>query len=141
MRSRIAIVALLTSGLLMSGSGAALGVSALSTPNGASEAQYGLVTTTGPMDSGLVPSGDDVRTLGGPEKSDAPASSGREGATAEPRSTPAARVQAPRQLEANGRNELPFTGYAAIPLLLGGLILLGSGLLIRRGTRRDQVRA
>jgi len=138
MRSRIAIAVLLASGLLMSGSGAALGVSALSAPNSASEAQYGPVTTT---TSPLVPSGDGVETLGGPDESEAPAPSGRKEATGEPSSTPAAKVQAPRQLEASGRDELPFTGYAAIPLLLGGLILLASGLLIRRGTRRDQARA
>jgi hypothetical protein len=31
---------------------------------------------------------------------------------------------------------LPFTGYAAIPVLLGGIALMGGGLLIRRRTRR-----
>ena len=32
-------------------------------------------------------------------------------------------------------SELPFTGFAAIPVLLGGLALLTGGLLLRRRTR------
>jgi hypothetical protein len=43
-------------------------------------------------------------------------------------------AQAPRQLEAGAGEELPFTGYAAIPLLLGGLGLLVSGVVLRRRT-------
>ena len=135
MRSRIAIAALLASGALMSSGGAALGVSALSAPTGASEAQYG------PDDSApLSESGSP--TLGGPKTATATktkSSQGVEGASDKVTVTPEAKAQAPRQLEASGRDSLPFTGYAAIPLLLGGLALLASGLAIRRSTRRNSI--
>lgn len=133
MRSRIAIAALLACGALMSGGGAALGVSALSAPTGASEAQYG------PDDGGSTLSASDDQTLGG---TPAPTTKkedlkGTKSEADEFTVTPEAKAQAPRQLAASGRDELPFTGYAAIPLLLVGLLLLGSGLAIRRRTRRE----
>ena len=34
----------------------------------------------------------------------------------------------------SGGNEVPFTGYAAIPVLLAGAALLGTGLVMRRRT-------
>ena len=46
-------------------------------------------------------------------------------------SDPRADVRAPRQVA--GSKQLPFTGLAAIPVLLTGLGLLGGGLAIRRG--------
>ncbi|HEV2774411.1 MAG TPA: hypothetical protein VGV90_02360, partial [Solirubrobacteraceae bacterium] len=46
----------------------------------------------------------------------------------------AAAAQAPRQLEAAGGSDLPFTGFAAIPMLLGGIALLATGLVVRRRT-------
>jgi hypothetical protein len=50
---------------------------------------------------------------------------------------PTAAAQAPRQISASTADELPFTGYAAIPMLFIGLALLGSGLVLRRGSRRS----
>jgi LPXTG-motif cell wall-anchored protein len=46
-------------------------------------------------------------------------------------------AQAPRQLAAANGSDLPFTGYSAIPVVLGGLVLLGGGLMLRRRTRDD----
>lgn len=44
-------------------------------------------------------------------------------------------VQAPRQVvAAQTGQQLPFTGFAAIPVLLGGLALLGTGVVLRRRT-------
>ena len=45
-------------------------------------------------------------------------------------------VQPARQVEAgaNDQLELPFTGFAAIPILLGGIALLSAGLVLRRRT-------
>ena len=44
--------------------------------------------------------------------------------------------QPARQVEAgaqgSGGEELPFTGFAAIPILLGGVALLTSGLVLRK---------
>lgn len=132
MRSRIAITALLATGALMSSGGAALGVSALSTTTDASQAQYGPVTThTDTKPETLVPSGN---TLAGTDDTNVtPAAGGTKDATDE--STPAAKAQPARQLESGSGDKLPFTGYAAIPLLLAGLALLVSGLVLRRSTR------
>ena len=47
-------------------------------------------------------------------------------------------VQPSRQVEAGANdNELPFTGFAAVPILLGGLVLLTAGLVLRRRTGED----
>ena len=44
-------------------------------------------------------------------------------------------VQPARQVEAGANNdELPFTGFAAIPVLIGGIALLSAGLVLRRRT-------
>src|SRR3954470_1296867 len=40
-------------------------------------------------------------------------------------------VQQPRQVE-SGSGELPFTGFLALPVLLGGVVLLSAGLVLRR---------
>jgi len=49
---------------------------------------------------------------------------------------PVAAAQASRQLESDGRAELPFTGYAAVPTLLIGIGLLAMGLILRRNPGR-----
>ncbi len=36
----------------------------------------------------------------------------------------------------SGGSEVPFTGYAAIPVLVAGVALLGTGLVVRRRTVR-----
>ena len=44
-------------------------------------------------------------------------------------------TQPARQVEAGANNSsLPFTGFAAIPVLLGGIALLSAGLVLRRRT-------
>jgi hypothetical protein len=47
-------------------------------------------------------------------------------------------VQAPRQVENGSDSELPFTGFLALPVLLGGVALLGGGLVLRRRTHSDR---
>lgn len=144
MRSRIAVTAMLATGALMSSGGAAIGVSALSTTSDASQAQYGPVQTT---PGGTAPTGGDAVPPGGATLGDSadsakqPTPSGDvRGATDEsgPAGTTAgareAQAQPARQLESSSADELPFTGYAAIPLLLVGLALLASGLVLRRST-------
>ena len=46
-------------------------------------------------------------------------------------------VQQPRQVETGADSELPFTGFLALPVLLGGVALLSAGLVLRRRTRSD----
>jgi hypothetical protein len=146
MRSRLAITALLATGALMSSGGAALGVSALSTDLTASSAQYGTPTeqsATGGSAGAPTPGSGEI--LGTSEQSVAPpkttgSTAGRNevaGANDNPPSTTVA-AQAPRQLSASSADELPFTGYAAIPMLFIGITMLGSGLVLRRSTRRDR---
>ena len=45
-------------------------------------------------------------------------------------------VQPARQLQDTG-SSLPFTGFAALPILLVGIALLSGGLVLRRSTRTD----
>ena len=42
-----------------------------------------------------------------------------------------------QQAAAAQTSQLPFTGFAAIPVLLGGLALLTGGLILRRRTREN----
>jgi hypothetical protein len=147
-RSRLAITALLATGALMSSGGAALGVSALSTNLSASSAQYGPPVVPPATPPPATPPPESAGVLGttaqggtGPETTGTTGSSvptgpsGVKGTTGKPSTTAAAQV--PRQVSASTANELPFTGYAAIPLLFVGLALLASGLVLRRGSRRD----
>ena len=43
-------------------------------------------------------------------------------------------VSASQQSASNG-NSLPFTGYLAIPVLLGGVALAGTGLVLRKKSK------
>lgn len=132
MMSRIGITTLLAIGALMGSSGVAVGASALSTDTTSSAAQYGQSgkneTLSGSSGPAAPPGG------GG---GTAPAEQSLKGQTA-----PAtAAVQAPRQLEASQAQQLPFTGYGLIPILLIGMLLLAGGLVLRRRTLSPQAQA
>jgi hypothetical protein len=115
MKSRLTILAMLVAGMLLCTTGAGLAVSGLSSSGNASSAAY-------PDEQ---PQGD---VLGEEE-------SGGGGGNEQP----AAETQPARQVEAGGGgSELPFTGFAALPVLLGGVVLLGGGLVLRARTRGDQ---
>jgi hypothetical protein len=124
MRSRLAIIAMLVFGGLLSTSGGALAVSGFTSQQGnAAQGQYG----------GVQGEEDDQGVLGEEESGGGPApteNNGGGGAT-----------QPTRQVEAGaqgtGGDELPFTGFAAIPILLGGVGLLTAGLVLRRRTGDD----
>lgn len=117
MRARLTIMSLLAAGILMTSGGATLAVSGLQDSNNAGVAQYGV--TTQPSENRGV-SG----TLG-------------EVAEEQPAGEAQPSVQAPRQVAQAGDGELPFTGFASIPVLLLGIALLSAGLVLRRGARRD----
>jgi hypothetical protein len=105
MRSRIALATVLVLGILLSSTGATLAVSGLSSDDSASQVQY-----RPPADGEGDQIGDQV-----------------EGPTAVTEPT--------EQVAVQGEGELPITGFLAIPLVIGGVALLTTGLVIRRKTR------
>ena len=119
MKSRLVILTMLVFGMLLSTAGAGLAVSGLSSQTDASSAQYATETPSG---GGDVLGNEDAGT------NVAPANGGGD-------DSPSA-VQPARQVEAGAttNSKLPFTGFAAIPVLLGGIALLSAGLVLRRRT-------
>ena len=105
MKSRLAILLMLVLGMMLSTTGAGIAVQDL-TSDDASVAQYGSEDEESPP------------TVLGEEESGSD-------------------VQSTRQVAAgsDGGDELPFTGFLAIPVLLGGVALLSGGLVLRHRTR------
>ena len=119
LKSRIAITMILALGILMSLSGATLAVSGLSdSGDDASDVQY----FNDPGDeSSSDESSSSSESLGDPSDPSDPGD-----------------VEAASQESSGGGDELAFTGFAAIPVLIGGVALLGSGLVLRRRSERDE---
>ncbi len=113
LRSRIAITMILALGILMSLSGAGLAVSGLGESGDASTAQY--FNDPGDRDD---PGDSSTTTLSDPG----------EGGDVQP---------AAQEGTGGDDKKLPFTGFAAIPVLIGGLGLLGSGFVLRRRSARE----
>jgi hypothetical protein len=112
MRSRLAILAMLVVGMLMSGTGAGLAVQGFGNAgDDASQAQYP------PKDKSDVLGEEDA---GGnlPDNEEAVENAVQEDA------------QVAQQVQAG--DSLPFTGFVAIPVLVGGVALLAGGLVLRR---------
>ena len=160
MKSRVAILGMLVTGMLFSTAGAGLAVSGLadqSTDN-AAVSQYGTPTPTptyvctpspgtasasqegGTGSGGTSPSQNDQCGEGGvlPASDDnAPAPASESGGGALPAQDSQTAAQPERQAAAAAEtSQLPFTGFAAIPVLLGGLALLTGGLILRRRTQQ-----
>ena len=120
MKSRVVVLTMLVLGMLLSTTGAGLAVSGLSGDN-ASISQYAQ-----PPGGGGGVLGDQDSGAGGDE-----APSG----DTNPENSGPGDVQPSRQVEAGANNnQLPFTGFAAIPVLIGGIALLSAGLVLRRRT-------
>ena len=128
MRSRLAIIAMLVFGMVLSTGGGALAVSGFtSQSDSAATAQYGDNGNEGEEGNG------DQGVLGEEESGGGPTVD----------NGPTGPAQPTRQVEAGAQNaeeggELPFTGFAAIPILLGGVALLSAGLVLRRRTGGDE---
>jgi hypothetical protein len=107
MKSRLALALVLVLGVLMSGTGGALAVDGVSALSGVEE----------PTDEGPTLQGTQDDPASGDPASGDPASG-------DPQET--------AQVEAAGDENLPFTGFLAIPMLIGGVGLLSTGVVLRR---------
>jgi LPXTG-motif cell wall-anchored protein len=140
MKSRFAILAMLVTGMLFSTAGAGLAVSGLQSGGDASVAQYATPTPQGevlPAEEESQP-GEEEGVL--PAEEDQPAPTPDSAPAAETGSDVAGRTEAlqpARQVAGQNTGQLPMTGFAAIPVLLGGLALLTGGLVLRRRTRAE----
>jgi hypothetical protein len=128
MKSRLALTLMIVTGLMMSTTGATLAVQGSSGNGNAATNQYNSVTPPAP--EGEEDSGDkgEGETLGANEDDSAPAPSSDQGGAA----------PSSEQVEVandSGGNSLPFTGFFAIPLLIGGVALLSTGTVMRLRTR------
>ncbi len=152
MRSRIAITLMLVFGFAFSGAGVGLAVTGVSTEGqSAADVQYPEpVSTPVPASATPVPNtaapntpapenAPAVETLTPEvvgetdEGGNAPAGDQGPGSNVAPAQDESP-VEETRQLGAEaGGEELPFTGFAAIPVLLLGFALLTSGFVLRRG--------
>jgi hypothetical protein len=139
MKSRLAIVAMVAFGMVFSTAGAGLAVSGItSSSDNASVAQYGTTTPT-PTPTG-TPVADEGGVLPAEETNNAPkggTSPAEETPSPSGGVSPAEATQPTRQVEATTGSQLPFTGFAAIPVMLGGIALLTGGLVLRRRTRAE----
>lgn len=139
MRSRLAILGMLVLGMVLSTGGAGLAVSGFASQSqNAAQSQYGTPTPTPTETTTPTGGGKPGGGVLGEEESGGPAGGQNEN-NGSP--TPSTETQPSRQVETgaqgNGGEELPFTGFAAIPILLGGVALLGTGLVLRRRTAQD----
>jgi hypothetical protein len=134
MKSRLVILTMLVLGMMLSTAGAGLAITGLAGNDNASVAAYpgSSVTPQGGGGGGVL--GEEDQGAG---NNVAPQESGGGGTNP---SGGGGGNQPSRQVEAGaetGGNELPFTGFAAIPILFGGLVLLGGGLVLRSRSAAD----
>jgi hypothetical protein len=142
MKSRLVILTMLVLGMLLSTAGAGLAVSGLSGNKSASTAAYPTTspsaTPTGtpsatPTGGGGVLGDQDQGAGQNVSPEDTGGGGNGPGAT-NPGGGSGNGTQPARQVEAGAGtsgSSLPFTGFAAIPILFGGLVLLGGGLVLR----------
>ena len=119
MKSRLAILSMLVTGMLLSTAGAGIAVTGV-VHHDAATAQYQPNTPSGDVlgeDNSNSPGGG----VAGEQSGNSPSGTAGSG------------VQPARQVEAGaGSSTLPFTGFLAIPVLLGGIALLTAGLVLRK---------
>jgi hypothetical protein len=127
MKSRLAILSMLVTGMLLSTAGAGIAVTGVVQHDGAATAEYV------PGNNGEVLGENDTNSpsgVAGEESGHSPTAGESAGSG----------VQPARQVEAGaGSSTLPFTGFLAIPVLLGGVALLSAGLILRRRAGDDRV--
>jgi hypothetical protein len=139
-RLSLGIAALLAAGLVLSGGGAAAAISGFAADTTAVNAQYSTPTGSPPV-SGSGTRGSTVGVAGetdtNPTNTSTSPSLGTQGEPDEA-PTPPATANAPSQVvaAADSGDTLPFTGFAAIPIVIVGALLIAAGALLRRRTRQ-----
>jgi hypothetical protein len=132
MKSRLAILSMLVTGMLLSTAGAGLAIDGVTGSNNASVAAYDEGDNRGDVlgeGNTNTPSG-----VAGEDTGNAPSGTAGEEAGNAPS------VQPARQVEAGaGSDTLPFTGFLAIPVLLGGVALLSAGLVLRHRAAHERL--
>jgi hypothetical protein len=120
MKSRLALTLMIVFGLMMSGTGATLALDSVGNDDSAASGVYPDQEERGQDDDTLA--GEDVPSEDVPD--------GEVVGTED--------VQPTSQVAAGeSGGSLPFTGFLAIPLLLGGVALLGTGAVVRLRTRHE----
>lgn len=140
MRSRAAILTTLVLGFTLSTAGAGLAVSGFAGNDQASVAQYPeQVQPQSPAPA--APGVAAPQSQSAPEQQSAPDAqqvlpdSDNQAAPSPDQNEVQPARQVTQGVTASTGAELPFTGFAAIPVLLIGLALLGGGLVMRRSSR------
>jgi len=133
MKSRLAITSMLVVGLLASSTGTGLAISGISDQGSAGTAQY--KTDTPPTSPEVLGKVENVAPQGTGDNGVAGAQegSGDNGVAGAQEGSGEKGVQSSRQVSVSDKGDrLPFTGLAAIPLILMGIALLASGAVLRR---------
>jgi len=144
MRSRAVILATLVLGFTFSTVGAGLAISGFANNDVASVAEYPQNTPPPTTPQAQTPPTTQVAPGTSEQANETPAPEAQEvlPGTDESEATPDEQVEANRQVAAgvsgtSPKEQLPFTGFAAIPVLLLGLALLTGGMVLRRSSRSD----
>jgi hypothetical protein len=134
LRSRIAITVMLVFGFAFSGAGVGMAVTGLASQDqSAAGAQYGQPPAPPQSVTPPEPGGTLAPEPTPPNEVIGEVDEGEEAPVPTKDKAP---VEETRQLAAEkGGEQLPFTGFAAIPVLLLGFALLTGGFALRRGDR------
>jgi hypothetical protein len=125
MKSRLALLTMIVAGLMMSTTGATLAVTGSSGSGSAANNEYYYAPPPGEdrgVSGGETLAGQEEGVREGPAAPGAGAGGGEQ---------PAAAQEAAQAEAAVGEKSRPFTGFLAIPLLIGGVALLGTGAVLR----------
>ena len=123
MKSRFALLLMIVAGLMMSSTGATLAISGSSGEGNAAGVQYRTPADNSPDDSEVLGDQDSGGQDGSPD-----------GGATDPTSGSGTGPQEADQVAVagDGTDSLPFTGFLAIPLMIGGVALVATGAILRR---------